>query len=178
ALGLILWRLPESVSTVGAVRLAGALGRMNVVDFHLDFNNRYNFWSGITGGFFLAMAYFGTDQSQVGRYLSGRSIAESRMGLLFNGLMKVPMQLAILALGVLLFAFYLFTPPPIHFDPVGRAHLAGGDRGAYQQLEQRHVAAWTERRDAAEELVAARHAADRERTKDAGDRLIAAQDAC
>ena len=89
---------------------------MNVVSFDLDLNSRYNFWSGITGGFFLALSYFGTDQSQVQRYLSGRSVAESRLGLLFNGLLKMPMQFVILLIGVLVFVFYLFTPPPIFFN--------------------------------------------------------------
>ena len=93
-----------------ALKLAGALDRMNVVSFELDFDNRYNFWSGITGGFFLALSYFGTDQSQVQRYLSGRSVAESRLGLLFNGMFKMPMQFVILLIGVLVFVFYLFTP--------------------------------------------------------------------
>ena len=89
---------------------------MNVVSFDLDFNNRYNFWSGITGGFFLALAYFGTDQSQVQRYLSGRSVTESRLGLLFNGMFKVPMQFVILFIGVMVFVFYLFARPPIFFN--------------------------------------------------------------
>jgi solute:Na+ symporter, SSS family len=116
ALGLIVWRLPEGVSLPHAVKLAGALDRMNAVSFSLDFANRYNFWSGITGGFFLALAYFGTDQSQVQRYLSGRSVTESRLGLLFNGMFKVPMQFIILFSGAMVFVFYLFTQPPLFFD--------------------------------------------------------------
>ena len=100
---------------------------MNVVSFDLDFNNRYNFWSGITGGFFLALSYFGTDQSQVQRYLSGRSVTESRLGLLFNGMFKVPMQFVILLIGVLVFVFYLFTQPPIFFNAPALA-AGGADR--------------------------------------------------
>src|SRR5262245_9848431 len=107
ALVLIVWRLPEGVSLPHAVKVAGALDRMNAVSFKLDFANRYNFWSGITGGFFLALAYFGTDHSQVQRYLSGRSITESRLGLLFNGMFKVPMQFVILFSGAMVFVFYL-----------------------------------------------------------------------
>ena len=96
-----------------AVDVAGALGKMNVVDLSPQLDNRYTFWSGLTGGCFLALAYFGTDQSQVQRYLSGRSLTESRLGLLFNGLLKVPMQFLILFVGVMVFVFYQFTPPPL-----------------------------------------------------------------
>src|SRR5262245_8485901 len=106
AAALIVWRLPDGVSVPAALQLAGALDRMNAVNFHFDLNDRYTFWSGIAGGFFLALSYFGTDQSQVQRYLSGRSVAESRLGLLFNGVVKIPMQFVILLLGVLLFVFY------------------------------------------------------------------------
>ncbi|MGH7786701.1 MAG: sodium:solute symporter family transporter, partial [Candidatus Binatia bacterium] len=126
AAGLIVWQLPDGVSLPAAFKLAGALDRMNAVSFELDFNNRYNFWSGLAGGFFLALSYFGTDQSQVQRYLSGRSLTESRLGLLFNGLFKVPMQFVILLLGVLMFVFYLFTPPPIFFNTPA---LAAVERG-------------------------------------------------
>ena len=169
--------LPPGVGFGDAAAAAGELGRLNALQTHFDPNDRYNLWSGLIGGFFLQLSYFGTDQSQVGRYLSGRSITESRLGLLFNGLMKVPMQLAILMLGVLLFVFYLFAAPPLHFDPVGRARLAGADPSAYAALEHRHTAAWSERRDAAQELVAARRADDGARIAAAGDRLAAAQEA-
>ena len=156
ALGLILWRLPESVTTLGAVCLAGALGRMNVVDFHLDFHNRYNFWSGITGGFFLAMAYFGTDQSQVGRYLSGRSVTESRLGLLFNGLFKVPMQFVILFIGVMVFVFYLFVRPPIFFNAPTLERVAKSPHAQeLTALERRFDEAFDAQRAAAEAFVAA-----------------------
>ena len=156
ALGLILWRLPASVSTLGAVKLAGALGRMNVIDFRLDFHSRYTFWSGITGGFFLAMAYFGTDQSQVGRYLSGRSVTESRLGLLFNGLFKVPMQFVILFIGVMVFVFYLFVRPPIFFNAPTLAKVAAGPHAAeLAALEHRYDDAFATQRAAAESFVVA-----------------------
>jgi len=156
ALGLILWRLPESVTTVGAVRLAGALGRMNAVSFDLDFHSRYNFWSGITGGFFLALAYFGTDQSQVGRYLSGRSVAESRLGLLFNGLFKVPMQFVILFIGVMVFVFYLFVKPPVFFNTAAWDRVAAGPFAVeHGSLERRFDDAFEAQRAAAEAFVAA-----------------------
>ena len=113
---VVVMRLPREISLGRAVGLAGTLGKMNVVDFSPRFDSRYTFWSGITGGFFLAMSYFGTDQSQVQRYLSGRSITESRLGLLFNGLFKVPMQFLILLVGVMVFVFHQFQPAPIFFN--------------------------------------------------------------
>jgi Na+/proline symporter len=142
------------VTTVEAVRLAGALGRMNVVDFRLDLHSRYTFWSGITGGFFLAMAYFGTDQSQVQRYLSGRSIAESRLGLLFNGLFKVPMQFVILFIGVMVFVFYLFVAPPIFFNaPTLNRVAAGPHAGELATLQHRFDDALGAQRAAATAFV-------------------------
>lgn len=113
---VVIMRLPDGVSVGGAVQLAGVLGRMDAVTFDLDFSNRYNFWSGVGGGFFLFLSYFGTDQSQVQRYLSGGSVGDSRLGLLFNGLLKIPMQFLILFIGVMVFVFYVFVRPPVHFD--------------------------------------------------------------
>lgn len=112
---MIISYLPDNVSFTRAVDLAGNLDKMNVVDFNLDVNSRYNIWAGIFGGFFLFMSYFGTDQSQVQRYLGGKSLSESRMGLMFNGLLKIPMQFFILFVGIMLFVFYQFTEPPIYF---------------------------------------------------------------
>jgi Na+/proline symporter len=116
--------LPHGVGLGEAVALAGLSGRLNALQLHFDPNDRYNVWSGLIGGFFLQLSYFGTDQSQVGRYLTGRSVSQSRLGLVFNGLVKVPMQLAILSLGVLVFVAYLFTASPVWFDPAARARLA------------------------------------------------------
>ena len=156
ALGLILWRLPAEVSLGSAVKLAGALDRMNAVSFDLDFANRYNFWSGITGGFFLALAYFGTDQSQVQRYLSGRSVAESRLGLLFNGMFKVPMQFVILFSGAMVFVFYLFNQPPLFFNrPVLEQVAATEHAPALSALEAEHTRAFEAQRAAAYDYVAA-----------------------
>jgi len=153
---LIILRLPEAVSLRSALKLAGALGRMNVVSFDLDFHNRYNFWSGITGGFFLALSYFGTDQSQVQRYLSGRSVTESRLGLLFNGLFKVPMQFVILLIGVLVFVFYLFVPPPIFFNTAALERVEQTSHGpALRALQSRYDGAFAARRAAATAYVAA-----------------------
>ncbi|MGA9638959.1 sodium:solute symporter family transporter, partial [Flavobacterium sp.] len=100
-----------------AMHIAGANSKMNIVSFSTDPEDKYTFWSGITGGFFLALAYFGTDQSQVGRYLSGKSVRESQMGLIMNGLLKVPMQFFILLTGVMVFVFFQFNPVPLNFNP-------------------------------------------------------------
>ena len=112
----ILWRLPSNVSFSDAVGIAGALGKLNVVDFSTQLKTRYTLWSGMAGGLLVALAYFGTDQSQVQRYLSGSSLTESRLGLMFNGLVKVPMQFLILFVGVVVFVFYQFHPPPVFFN--------------------------------------------------------------
>ena len=106
---IIVSKLPADITFTKALNIAGASGKMDVLDFSFDFNNRYTFWSGIIGGTFLALSYFGTDQSQVQRYLSGKSIKEMQMGLIFNGLLKVPMQFFILLVGVMVFVFYQFN---------------------------------------------------------------------
>jgi SSS family solute:Na+ symporter len=108
--------LPEQVGFSEALSLAGSAGKLNILDFSFDPESRYTFWSGITGGLFLALAYFGTDQSQVQRYLSGKSVRESQLGLIFNGLVKVPMQFFILFVGVMVFVFYQFNPSPVFFN--------------------------------------------------------------
>ncbi|MCC9020124.1 MULTISPECIES: sodium:solute symporter [Flavobacterium] len=114
---LILHYLPNDMTFTSALHIAGANDKMNIVDFSFDPEEKYTFWSGITGGFFLALAYFGTDQSQVGRYLSGKSVRESQMGLIMNGLLKVPMQFFILLTGVMVFVFFQFNPVPLNFNP-------------------------------------------------------------
>ena len=114
---LILNYLPLDISFTKALEIAGANGKMDILDFSFDFENRYTFWSGIIGGTFLALSYFGTDQSQVQRYLSGRSVKQSQMGLIMNGLLKVPMQFFILLVGVMVFVFYQFNASPLHFNP-------------------------------------------------------------
>jgi SSS family solute:Na+ symporter len=157
---VIVTRLPPSLTFGRAVRLAGVMGKMNVVDFTLSPGNRYTFWSGLTGGFFLAMAYFGTDQSQVQRYLSGRSITESRLGLLFNGLFKVPMQALILFVGVLVFVFYQFNPSPLFFNESELARaLATSRAGELRGLQTEHQKTFERKRLAI---------ADLETTLDAG----------
>ena len=114
---IILSYLPESLDFSNAMHIAGANEKLNILDFSFDADKRYTIWSGIAGGFFLALSYFGTDQSQVQRYLSGRSIKESQMGLIMNGLLKVPMQFFILLIGVMVFVFFQFHSSPLHFNP-------------------------------------------------------------
>lgn len=118
---LIVSGLPENISFTNALQIAGANDKMNIIDFSVDPKNRYTFWSGITGGLFLMLSYFGTDQSQVQRYLSGKSIRESQMGLIFNGLLKVPMQFFILLTGVMVYVFFQFQTLPINFNPNSKA---------------------------------------------------------
>lgn len=113
---IILYKLPGNIDFSNAMTIAGSMNKLNVIDFSFDWNNRYNFWSGIFGGTFLFLSYFGTDQSQVQRYLSGKSLKESRLGLLFNGILKVPMQFGVLFVGIMVFVFFQFSQPPVHFN--------------------------------------------------------------
>ncbi len=123
---LLLSYLPEGMSFMDSLKVAGATGKLDAVDFSFDWDNRYTIWSGITGGLFLQLAYFGTDQSQVQRYLSGRSIKESRLGLIFNGLVKVPMQFFILLVGIMVFVFYQNNGAPIFFNKAVYEEVAKG----------------------------------------------------
>ncbi len=113
---IVVQLLPTEVGFGKAISIAGKMGRTNAIDFSFDWNNPYTVWSGLIGGFFLQLSYFGTDQSQVGRYLTGSSVGQSRMGLLMNGLVKIPMQFLILLIGVLVFAFYQYHKPPVFFN--------------------------------------------------------------
>ena len=112
-----LFKMPESINFSEVLKLASYNEKLNILNFDIDIKSRYTFWSGITGGFFLALSYFGTDQSQVQRYLSGKSLKESQIGLIMNGFLKVPFQFFILLLGVMVFIFYQYETPPIHFNP-------------------------------------------------------------
>ena len=150
--------MPASVSFGDAMFLAGKAGRLNAVTTHFDWNDRFNIWSGLIGSTFLFLSYFGCDQSQVQRYLTGRSIAQSRLGLLFNAVAKIPMQFFILFIGAMVFVFYLFVQPPVLFQ---RAEL---DRiqhvGAFQPVAEQYNRAFEDRRQAALALVEAHHARD------------------
>ena len=115
----IIYMLPDNVSFLNAAVIAGKMGKLNTIDFSFNLNDRYTFWSGLIGGTFLMLSYFGTDQSQVQRYLGGSSITQSRLGLLVNGIVKIPMQFFILFAGVMVFVFYQFITPPLFFNPAG-----------------------------------------------------------
>jgi SSS family solute:Na+ symporter len=156
ALVIAVRSIPSDITFIEAVRVAGRMGRLNAIDFSFDLNNRYNFWSGLIGGLFVALSYFGTDQSQVQRYLTGETIAESRLGLLFNGLVKVPMQFFILFVGAMVFVFYQFIAPPLFFNTAERARIGASQyAGDYAKLEAQHRATFLQRRSAVQGLVQA-----------------------
>ena len=135
---VILAYLPEDVDFSNVLHIAGANGKMDILDFSYNPETRYTVWSGITGGFFLMLSYFGTDQSQVGRYLSGKSVKESQMGLIMNGLLKVPMQFFILLTGVLVFVFFQFNDAPLHFNPTNVEKVKTSEqKEAYENLEKK-----------------------------------------
>lgn len=136
---MVVHLLPADVGFVDALKIAGKAGRVNTIDFHFDPESRYNIWSGLIGGFFLQLSYFGTDQSQVGRYLTGESIGQSRLGLMMNGLLKIPMQFLILLVGVLVFVYYQYNPSPLFFNKVEIDKLKTSQYAAdYQIIEQKH----------------------------------------
>jgi Na+/proline symporter len=153
---ILVFQLPKDISFGDAVGIAGKMQKLNVVDFEFNLSNRYNFWSGIIGGVFLFLSYFGTDQSQVQRYLSGKSLTESRLGLLFNGILKVPMQFMVLFVGILVFVFFQFTQPPIHFN---RANLDSLRNSSYAEqltdLEDQQTVVFQEQQTALRDLVSA-----------------------
>ena len=147
SLAIMIHSLPSGISFLDAMHLAGAAGRLNIVDPHLNWSDRYNVWSGLIGGGFLALAYFGCDQSQVQRYLTGRSIAQSRLSLLFNAIVKIPMQLFILFIGAIVFVLSLFVQPPMIFQPLEANHAAKS--AEWSPLKANYDHAFAERRAAA-----------------------------
>ena len=151
ALFMVIAMLPPNVHFADAIRLAGNAGRLNAIDFHFDWNNRYTFWSGIIGGTFLTLSYFGCDQSQVQRYLTGKNIVESKFSLLFNGVAKVPLQCFILFTGAMVFVFYLFQAPPLLFQKPVLAKVA--QDSTYAAVEARYKRAFEARKQAAFALV-------------------------
>jgi Na+/proline symporter len=134
---VIVNKFPPDVSLVDAFNVAGKMDKLNVVNFKFDISDKYNIWSGMIAGTFLFLSYFGTDQSQVQRYLGGKSLTESRLGLLFNGLIKVPMQFLVLLVGIMVFMFYQFNPSPLHFNPANVEHVRdSGYAEEYANLER------------------------------------------
>ena len=154
---VLLRRMPPGVGLDDALALAGGFRKLNGVDFSVDPSRRYTFWSGLLGGFFLALSYFGTDQSQVQRYLSGTSLRESRLGLMFNAVVKIPMQFFILLLGTMVFVFYQFEPPPVYFNQVvWERGLERDPDGRLRDLERRYGELHAEKRRAVEDWLSAR----------------------
>ncbi len=165
--------LPGRMSLGDALFLAGASGKLNAVDLSFDWTNRYNLWSGLIGGMFLALSYFGCDQSQVQRYLTGRSLRHMRVSLIFNAGMKVPMQFLILLTGALVFVFFLFEPPPMLFHRAERERVSA--MTSYSEVESRYSEAFTARREAAQALLQSRDAPSAERFDAARRRFDAAR---
>jgi len=154
AFAVAISMLPPDVSFLEAVKLAGAAGKLNAVTTTFDWNDRYNIWSGLIGGMFLALAYFGTDQSQVQRYLTGKSIGQSRLGLMLTAMAKVPMQFFILFIGAMVFVVFLFVRPPIVFQPVAMEQIASSPQ--YPALENRYEQAFDQRQAAARGIVSSK----------------------
>ena len=174
ALGVLLLRLPDGLGFTGAAHVAGALGKLQAVDFSLDPSRRYTVWTGVFGGLFLSLSYFGTDQSQVQRYIGGASLREGRLGLMFNALLKIPMQFVILLIGALLFVFYQFAPHPVFFNQAEwRRH---GQGGQFVALEARHADALVQSQSAIRAWLQARASDDAARETRARAAMVAAND--
>lgn len=174
---LVVQLLPEHIGFTEALHIAGKSGKTNAIDFTLDLDNQYTVWTGLIGGFFLQLSYFGTDQSQVGRYLTGSSVKESRLGLLMNGLLKVPMQFCILLIGILVFAYYQYHTPPLFFNEQETIKLEqSAYKADYQQIMQTHEKISSEKTLVVNELTDA--LANKEDSKIDGirDRLAAYND--
>jgi solute:Na+ symporter, SSS family len=168
--------LPPHVAFGDALNLAKTAGRLNVITTTFDWNDRYNLWSGLFGGMFLAMAYFGTDQSQVQRYLTGSSIAQSRLSLLCNAVAKIPMQAFILFIGTMVFVFYTYERPPIIFNQTDVRQLESpGVRDAYHNLERRYSQAFNRRKEVADRLIEAHRTNDPAKIEQANREYSAAQ---
>ena len=164
--------LPEGISFGNTFQMAGEMGKLNMVNLSFNLSDRYNIWSGLIGGLFLFLAYFGTDQSQVGRYLSGSSITESRLGLIFNGLLKIPMQFIILYIGILIFVFYQFHQAPlIHNVSLRDKAMETEAFNEIQRLEESYQAVFIQRKEAASQLVSAIQSGNRTLVSSSKERL-------
>jgi len=153
---VIYYLLPDDISIIDAAYVAGKLGKLNAIDFTFDLSNRYTIWSGLIGGTFLSLSYFGTDQSQVQRYLAGSSVKDSRMGLLVNGLVKLPMQFIILFIGAMVFVFYQFITPPMFFNPVEEQNIKNSTYSSeYYELEQEYKKINSEKQTKIREMLVA-----------------------
>jgi len=169
----ILGYLPADVTFSKALKIAGASNKLEILDFSMDTKSRYTFWSGITGGLFLALAYFGTDQSQVQRYLSGKTVRESQLGLVFNGIFKIPMQFFILLVGVMVFVFYQYNPSPLNFNPAATQTVMESEfADDYKLLQEGQVALEAEKRIAQNNFSAALEIKEYAAVKEAKSQII------
>jgi solute:Na+ symporter, SSS family len=172
AMVVLLQRLPDGLGFTGAAYVAGALGKLQAVDFSLDPSQRYTVWTGVFGGLFLSLSYFGTDQSQVQRYIGGASLREGRLGLMFNAMLKIPMQFVILLLGALLFVFYQFAPHPVFFNEAEwRRHAHDG---RFRAIEGEHASAIAQSQSAIRAWLQARASDDTAREASARATMVAA----
>lgn len=168
--------LPDHISFGDTIQIAGELGKLNLVNLEFNPNDRYNIWSGLIAGTFLFLSYFGTDQSQVARYLGGKSITESRLGLMFNGLLKIPMQFIILFIGVLVFVFYLFNQPPVFHNQVLKEQaLQTKHADQIKLLENQYDQIYREKRKVVDSLVTAIQAGDAEKIEDSKNSVLILQ---
>jgi solute:Na+ symporter, SSS family len=173
---VLLYKLPPEIGFADAAHIAGASGKLEAVDFSLNPDRRYTFWSGLLGGLFLSLSYFGTDQSQVQRYIGGAALREGRLGLMFNALLKIPMQFFILLLGALVFVFYQFEKPPVYFNqPEWRHHAEGPNAAKFRAIEAEHAQVHAAQRQAVAAWHEARESGDDSREADARQALVAAQ---
>jgi Na+/proline symporter len=173
ALFMAVHLMPANVTWANAISLAGAAGKLNAVNLHFDWDDRYNLWSGLIGGMFLALAYFGCDQSQVQRYLTGKSIAQSRLSLLFNAMAKIPMQFFILFIGAMVFVLFVFDKPPLLFQPVELKRVQADPR--YPGVQERYDRAFDSRKQAAEDYLAAQRAGTADAQEQSRKRFDSAQ---
>jgi SSS family solute:Na+ symporter len=172
---VLLAKLPESFSFTDALTVAGGFSKLETVDFEVNVERRYTFWSGLLGGFFLSLSYFGTDQSQVQRYIGGSSLRECRLGLMFNAVLKIPMQFFILLLGAMVFVFYQFALPPFFFnEAVWKAELQGGSGERLQALERQFATIHAEKERLIRAWLEAKHAGDENAAAGARQKAIAA----
>ena len=173
---ILLMRLPDGLGFDGAAHVAGALGKLQAVDLSFSPERRYTLWSGLLGGLFLSLSYFGTDQSQVQRYIGGAALREGRLGLMFNALLKIPMQFFILLLGALVFVFYQFQPAPVFFNRVEWQHHVDGPNGAiFRGLEAKHAALHVVKQEKIKQWMDVRESENATLKADARSQLVVAQ---
>lgn len=173
---MLMTLMPKDVTFIDAAYVAGKMGKLNAIDFTFDLSNRYTFWSGIIGGTFLMLSYFGTDQSQVQRYLAGSSVTQSRLGLLTNGIVKVPMQFIILFIGAMVFVFYQFVTPPLFFNPVEEAKVKTGQyRTEYEMIEKDFKVIHTNKQNELKKLISSIDKGDEKQINQRTENVVESQ---